>query len=165
MDGWMEGLTSNQANIEQSKKSHWLPPRTRGQEDQADECPTVVAGGRGGTGRAASHPAQLLRQPQEPLAEDGALQPGAATGERLGVRARLTGPRGKRERETFSTTSVGKFGESVYRRTTYPLDDLQDDPPLQIHLEEQRGRTSTKMRIKPSGDAVRRRRLGVTVVT
>lgn len=39
-------LTSNHANIEQSKKSHWLPPRTLGQLVTSQDRKRIISAAR-----------------------------------------------------------------------------------------------------------------------
>jgi len=46
IEGWKESLTSNQANIEQSKKSHWLPPRTLGQLVTSQDRKRIISTAR-----------------------------------------------------------------------------------------------------------------------
>lgn len=58
-------------------------------QNQADERPTVLAFRRGRRGSAAFDPAQLLRQAQEPLAQNGTSQPFTAAFQRLRIGARL----------------------------------------------------------------------------
>lgn len=58
-------------------------------QNQTYQRPAVLALGRGRRCSAAFHPAQLLRQAQESLAQNGASQPITAAFQRLWISARL----------------------------------------------------------------------------
>lgn len=69
--------------------SSWLTIIVVLGENQADKSPTVLAFGRGRRWSIALDPAQLLRQAQESLAQNGTPQPFTAAVQHLRIGARL----------------------------------------------------------------------------